>query len=388
MRSYFQIPTFGIVLSFLLLAFSPIFGGQPTTGQSSPVNSAPAAKIPGPSTAKRSDQLGAEAAQIAPSAPVAAPAAVPPVVILRLESPIIVREQPPATVAGEPSVPAVRQESSVTDAPSETSRKVQVVVDRLVNAVVDMDAVTLFGLAAVVAMLVFYWLGDRSPYYLVGFAAACWMGAACAFMRFPWPFGIVAGIWGFVALRKLWRGIKSKNGGVGNGGHLALLWPTRFVYVLAAAFAVVLLIVDSPISAYLSIPISRAVAEAAPLLCVGIAYLGWLAVDRRPITDLIMQSLIATAFILWGVDLLMPAGQWATFVGAVVIAIYVFDLAWLMERNLHKKFRIHAANGTTGSTSADGRSAGVCQFDGMSGYSRDDTDGRMQSEAPLASKSK
>jgi hypothetical protein len=245
-----------------------------------------------------------------------------------------------------------------------------------------MDGVTLIGLAAVVAMVVFYWLGDRSPYYLLAFAVACWTGATCAFLRSPWPFGVATGIWGFVALWKAWQGIRSKN-----GGHPALLWPTRFVYVLGAAFAVVLLIVDSPISAYLSIPISRAVAEAAPLLCVGIAYLGWLAVDRPPITDLIMQSLIATAFILWGVDLLMPTSQWATFVGAVVIAIYVFDLAWLMERNLRKKFGLYAANGTTGSTSADGRSAGVCQFDEISGYFRDNNDETMRSEAPLASKS-
>src|SRR5271166_6202888 len=132
------------------------------------------------------------------------------------------------------------------------------------------------------------------------------------------------------------RLLKSKNGGAGKSEHPVLLWPTRFVYVLAVICAVVLLIVDSPVSSYLSIPISRAVVEAAPLLFVGIAYLGWLAIDRPGTVDLIKQALIATAFILWGVSLLMPTGPWATFVGAVVISIYVVDLAWLMEGNFRK----------------------------------------------------
>jgi hypothetical protein len=36
-----------------------------------------------------------------------------------------------------------------------------------------MDGLTLFGLLAVVAMLVFYALEDRMPWCILGFAAAC-----------------------------------------------------------------------------------------------------------------------------------------------------------------------------------------------------------------------
>ena len=36
-----------------------------------------------------------------------------------------------------------------------------------------MDHLTLFGLIAVTAMLVFYALEDRSPWFVLAFAAAC-----------------------------------------------------------------------------------------------------------------------------------------------------------------------------------------------------------------------
>ena len=46
-----------------------------------------------------------------------------------------------------------------------------------------MDAVTLFGLFAVSAMLVCYALEDRSPWYVLGFAAACGLGSIYGFVQ-------------------------------------------------------------------------------------------------------------------------------------------------------------------------------------------------------------
>ncbi len=40
-----------------------------------------------------------------------------------------------------------------------------------------MDALSLFGLAAVTAMLMFYTLEDRSPWSTLAFAAACALGS-------------------------------------------------------------------------------------------------------------------------------------------------------------------------------------------------------------------
>jgi len=65
-----------------------------------------------------------------------------------------------------------------------------------------MDVLTGFGLFAVTAMLVCYVLEDRSPWFVLAFAAACAMGSLYGFLQGAWPFGIVEAIWAAVAL---WR---------------------------------------------------------------------------------------------------------------------------------------------------------------------------------------
>jgi len=67
-----------------------------------------------------------------------------------------------------------------------------------------MDALTLFGLFAVTAMLVFYAMEDRSSWCILGFAAACALGSAYGFLQGAWPFGVVEAIWAGVAFRR-WR---------------------------------------------------------------------------------------------------------------------------------------------------------------------------------------
>jgi hypothetical protein len=244
--------------------------------------------------------------------------------------------------------------------PIDSSVKAQLVVDRIVNSVFQMDGVTWVGLAALVAMLTFYTLEDRSPLFTLGFAAACWLGSAYGYLKGSLLIGTGAGIWGCLALRKCWREIRSRNGGVWKSKHLVSVWHIRFIGVLAVISGIVLLIVDAPFSTHLPIPISRPVAEAVPLLLVGIAFLAWLAVNRPAIIDLIKQVLIAVAFLLWGFSLLMPSGQWSRFVGDLVIAIYVFDLTWLIEGNLRKRLNSHLVEDANGCVSRDSESAGVC----------------------------
>jgi hypothetical protein len=67
------------------------------------------------------------------------------------------------------------------------------------------DPLTLFGLFAVSAMLVFYALESRARIYTLGFAAACALGSAYGFLQGAWPFGLVEGVWSVVALAKWWR---------------------------------------------------------------------------------------------------------------------------------------------------------------------------------------
>ena len=65
-----------------------------------------------------------------------------------------------------------------------------------------MDGLTLFGLLAVTAMLVFYALEERSPWFVLAFAAACALASIYGFLQGAWPFGIVEAIWTGVAVKR------------------------------------------------------------------------------------------------------------------------------------------------------------------------------------------
>jgi hypothetical protein len=67
-----------------------------------------------------------------------------------------------------------------------------------------MDALTLFGLVAVTAMMVSYALEGRSPWFTLMFGAACVLGSVYGFLQGAWPFGVVEAIWAMVATRRFW----------------------------------------------------------------------------------------------------------------------------------------------------------------------------------------
>lgn len=67
-----------------------------------------------------------------------------------------------------------------------------------------MDRLTLFGLFAVSAMLICYAFEQRSPWFILAFAASCALGSAYGFVQGAWPFGVVEIIWSLVALRRWW----------------------------------------------------------------------------------------------------------------------------------------------------------------------------------------
>jgi hypothetical protein len=67
-----------------------------------------------------------------------------------------------------------------------------------------MDVLTLFGLIAVTAMLIFYALEDHSPWFILAFGGACPLAAVYGFLHGAWPFGIIEAIWAGVAVNR-WR---------------------------------------------------------------------------------------------------------------------------------------------------------------------------------------
>jgi len=77
--------------------------------------------------------------------------------------------------------------------------------------------------------------------------------------------------------------------------------------------------------------------QAFPLLCIGLASLCFQTIVRPKLLDLFKALMVSAAFLLWGVDQLLPAGWSATTLGDVVIVLYVIDLGWMMADRLKKQ---------------------------------------------------
>jgi hypothetical protein len=74
-----------------------------------------------------------------------------------------------------------------------------------------LSALTAFGLFAVTAMLIFYALEKRSPWFIFAFALACALGSIYGFLQGAWPFGAVEAVWSAVALRRWWLARSEEN---------------------------------------------------------------------------------------------------------------------------------------------------------------------------------
>jgi hypothetical protein len=64
------------------------------------------------------------------------------------------------------------------------------------------DVLTVYGVVAVVSMLVLYALESRHAGFVLAFAGACLASSVYGFLQGAWPFGLVEAIWSIVALRR------------------------------------------------------------------------------------------------------------------------------------------------------------------------------------------
>ena len=117
--------------------------------------------------------------------------------------------------------------------------------------------------------------------------------------------------------------------------HKLLYVFTWVVVVLGLIAGIALLTNDVFFTILPHAPIS-----AAPLLFIGAAYLGFQVLIRPKPLDLFKALIVSSAFILWGVDQLLPVGRFATTLGDVVITLYVLDLGWVMIDRLKLRNRI------------------------------------------------
>ena len=66
------------------------------------------------------------------------------------------------------------------------------------------DALTLYGVVAVVSMLVLYTLEPRHAGFVLAFAGACVASSVYGFLQGAWPVGVVEAVWSVVAVAR-WR---------------------------------------------------------------------------------------------------------------------------------------------------------------------------------------
>jgi hypothetical protein len=111
---------------------------------------------------------------------------------------------------------------------------------------------------------------------------------------------------------------------------------TGLVILLAFASGVVLLVKDTPLS--LLQHLAHAPISAIPLLLIGVASLCFQAVIRPTPLDLFKAGIVSAAFLLWGIDQLLPTGWVATTLGDIVIVLYVIDLGWMMGDRLKERY--------------------------------------------------
>ena len=108
-----------------------------------------------------------------------------------------------------------------------------------------------------------------------------------------------------------------------------LIWAT----LIAALFAgIILLLSDVFPNLLLHAPVS-----AAPLLLIGATYLAFQVLMRPNPLDLFKALIVSSAFLLWGIDQLLPPGWFATTLGDVVIVLYVIDLGWMIVDRLKQR---------------------------------------------------
>jgi hypothetical protein len=68
-------------------------------------------------------------------------------------------------------------------------------------------SVTLFGVIAVSFMMLMYALESKGRHFIALFALGCALSSTYGFLSGAWPFGVVEGIWTFIALAR-WRSAK------------------------------------------------------------------------------------------------------------------------------------------------------------------------------------
>lgn len=109
---------------------------------------------------------------------------------------------------------------------------------------------------------------------------------------------------------------------------------TALLIVLALFSGGWLLLGDLAPQMFIGVP--HAPVSAAPLLLIGVASLGFQILTRPRPLEVFKALLVSLAFILWGIDQMLPPAWLTTLISDVVIVLYVIDLGWMIGSALRQ----------------------------------------------------
>ncbi len=109
------------------------------------------------------------------------------------------------------------------------------------------------------------------------------------------------------------------------------------VGIVSLAFACGALLLANDITWFHLGHFAHASISALPLLLIGLAALGFQFVSHPNRLALFKACIVSAAFLLWGIDQLLPTGWPATAIGDLVITLYVIDLGWMMLDRLKQQ---------------------------------------------------
>src|ERR1700735_5339099 len=64
--------------------------------------------------------------------------------------------------------------------------------------------ITVYGVVALTFMMLMYLFEKRGNPFVLAFAGGCALSSSYGFLSGAWPFGVVEGLWTFIALRRSW----------------------------------------------------------------------------------------------------------------------------------------------------------------------------------------
>lgn len=114
-----------------------------------------------------------------------------------------------------------------------------------------------------------------------------------------------------------------------------LCWFSAGFTALALLGSIELLLLDA--FPTLTNRVIHASVSAAALLLAGTAYLALQLVFRPSPQELVNRIVLGSAFVLWGIQELLPAGALSVLLGDVVITLFIVDLSLIIKADLHKK---------------------------------------------------